>query len=163
MDCSLPGFSVHGVFQARVVEWVAIYFTRASSWPRDRTQVSCIAGRCFTFWATREAQLSLKSLSSFSLWLHFWPSSFNLNDPKGPLTSLPLVLTPTIHLYLEIIIQNVEDPNTIAYGCHIQIQRNDVQVELCYLLAIEDSVNFIDRKDWLKFKKDKRKASALNS
>ena len=55
MDCSLPGFSVHGIFQARVLEWVAISFSRGSSWPRDRTQVSCIAGRRFTLWATREA------------------------------------------------------------------------------------------------------------
>ena len=54
MDCSLPGSSVHGIFQARVLEWVAI-FSRESSWPRDRTPVSCIAGRHFTVWATREA------------------------------------------------------------------------------------------------------------
>ena len=39
MDCSLPGFSVRGIFQARVLEWVAISFSRGSSWPRDRTQV----------------------------------------------------------------------------------------------------------------------------
>ena len=55
MDCSLPGFSVHGIFQARVLEWVAISFSRGSSWPRDRTQVSCIAGRRFTLWATRSS------------------------------------------------------------------------------------------------------------
>ena len=48
MDCSLPGSSVHGVFQARVLEWVAISFFRGPSWPSDRTQVSCIAGRHFT-------------------------------------------------------------------------------------------------------------------
>ena len=48
MDCSLPGFSVHGIFQARVLEWVAISFSRGSSRPRDRTWVSCIAGRHFT-------------------------------------------------------------------------------------------------------------------
>ena len=51
MDYSLPGFSVHGIFQARVLEWVAISFSRGSSWPRDQTQISCIAGRCFTLWA----------------------------------------------------------------------------------------------------------------
>ena len=51
MDYSLPGFSVHGIFQARVLEWVAISFSRGSSWPRDWTQVSCIAGRRFTLWA----------------------------------------------------------------------------------------------------------------
>ena len=40
MDCSLPGFFVHGIFQARVLEWVAISFSRGSSWPRNRTWVS---------------------------------------------------------------------------------------------------------------------------
>ena len=54
-DCSLPGSFVHGIFQARVLEWVAISFSRISSRPRDRTQVSCIVGRFFTSWATREA------------------------------------------------------------------------------------------------------------
>ena len=50
MDCSLPGSSVHGISQARIPEWVAISFFRGSSQPRDRTQVSCIAGRFFTIW-----------------------------------------------------------------------------------------------------------------
>ena len=53
MDCSLPGSLVHGIFQARILKWVAISFSRGSSWPRDRTQVSCIVGRHFTIWATR--------------------------------------------------------------------------------------------------------------
>ena len=48
MDCSLPGSSVHGIFQARVMEWVAISFSRGSSQPRDRTWVSLIVGRFFT-------------------------------------------------------------------------------------------------------------------
>ena len=48
MNCSLPDFSVHGIFQARVLEWVAISFSRGSSQPRDQTRVSCTAGRCFT-------------------------------------------------------------------------------------------------------------------
>ena len=61
VDCSLQGSSVHGIFQARVLEWVAISFSSGSSRPRDRTQVSCIAGRRFTIWATREA-LSLSKL-----------------------------------------------------------------------------------------------------
>ena len=54
MDCSLPGSSIHGIFQARILEWVAISFSRRSSWPRDWTRVSCIVGRHFTIWATRE-------------------------------------------------------------------------------------------------------------
>ena len=47
MDCSLPGSSVHGIFQARILEWAAISFSRGSSQPRDRTWVSHIVGRCF--------------------------------------------------------------------------------------------------------------------
>ena len=54
MDCSLQGSSIHGIFQARVLESVAISFSRGSSWLRDQTRVSCIVGRCFTIWATRE-------------------------------------------------------------------------------------------------------------
>ena len=54
MDCVLPGSSVHGVLQARVLEWVAISFSRGSSRPRDRTRVSCTAGRFFTDWSTRD-------------------------------------------------------------------------------------------------------------
>ena len=51
VDCSLPGSSVHGILQARVLDWVAISFSR------DWIQVSHIAGRCFIVWATREAQM----------------------------------------------------------------------------------------------------------
>ena len=56
MDCSLPGSSVHGILHS--LEWVAIPFSRGSSQPRDWTWVSCIADRCFTVQATREAQPS---------------------------------------------------------------------------------------------------------
>ena len=49
------GFSVHGILRARVLEWVAIFFSRGSSRPRDLTWVSRIAGRRFTLWDTREA------------------------------------------------------------------------------------------------------------
>ena len=48
MDCNLPGSSVHGILQARILEWVAMPFSRGSSQPRDPTQVSHIAGRFFT-------------------------------------------------------------------------------------------------------------------
>ena len=55
MDCSPPGSSVHDILQSRILEWVTIPVSRRSSQPRDRTWVSCIAGRFFTTWATREA------------------------------------------------------------------------------------------------------------
>ena len=53
MDWSLPGSFTHGIFRTRVLEWVAISFSRGSAPPRDRAQVSCIAGRLFTVWATK--------------------------------------------------------------------------------------------------------------
>ena len=49
MDCSLPGSSVHGIFQRRILAWVAISFSMESSRLRNRSQVSCIAGRFFTY------------------------------------------------------------------------------------------------------------------
>ena len=55
LDYSPPGSSVHRILQARILEWIAISFSRGSFQPRDRTWVSCIAGRFFTDWATGEA------------------------------------------------------------------------------------------------------------
>ena len=54
MDCNLSGSSVHGIFQAIVLEWIAVSFFSGSSQPRDRTQVSRIVDRRFAVWATRE-------------------------------------------------------------------------------------------------------------
>ena len=77
MDCSLPGLSVHGIFQARILEWVAISFSKRFSQPRDWTQVSHIVGRRFTIWATSEVlpclQLSsVQSLSHVQLFVTPW-------------------------------------------------------------------------------------------
>ena len=63
MDCSLPGSSVHGILQARILEWVAVPFSSGSSQHRHQTQVSCTADRFFTVWATREAQKYWSGLS----------------------------------------------------------------------------------------------------
>ena len=65
MDCSPPGSSVHGILQARIVEWVAIAFSRWSSWPRDQTHVSCIGRQILYHWVTREALVHLK-------YIHFY-------------------------------------------------------------------------------------------
>ena len=51
-DCSPPGSCVHGILQTRILEWATIPFSKGSSQSRDQTQVSCIAGRFFTIWAT---------------------------------------------------------------------------------------------------------------
>ena len=57
VDCNLRGFSVHGILQARILEWIAISFSRGSFQPRDQTRVSRIGGRRFNLRATREAHL----------------------------------------------------------------------------------------------------------
>ena len=80
MDCSPPGSSIHGISQARILKWIAISFSKGSSWSRDWTQVFCIAGRFFTIWATREALLS--SLEEISAVLHLY-LSFNSNYNPG--------------------------------------------------------------------------------
>ena len=64
--CDPRGYTVHGILQARILEWVAFPFSRGSSQPRDLTQVSCIAGRFFTSWATRE-----KLILKFG-WAYYW-------------------------------------------------------------------------------------------
>ena len=58
--CNPVDYTVQEILQARILEWVAFLFSRGSSQPRDRTQISLIAGRFFTSWATREAR-GLKS------------------------------------------------------------------------------------------------------
>ena len=63
-------YKVHGILQARILEWVAFPFCRGSSQPRDQTQASCIAGGFFTSWATREAR--------FELYVYQSPTTLNV-------------------------------------------------------------------------------------
>ena len=67
MDSSPPGSSVHGISQARILEWIGIPFFWGSSQPRDQTWVSCIAGKFFIVWATREAQLLCMKNSPYDI------------------------------------------------------------------------------------------------
>ena len=75
MDYSLPGFSIHGILQARILEWITISFSRGSFRPRDQTRVSHIGGRCFNLWATREAYRVLLHLILNFLMLDFATTS----------------------------------------------------------------------------------------
>ena len=80
MDCRPPGSSVNGISQARILKWVAISFSKGSSWPRDQTRVfcvSCIAGRFFTHWVIGEAltnELSTSSAKNHTSWVGRWSS-----------------------------------------------------------------------------------------
>ena len=96
MDCCLPGSSVHGILQARILERVAIPFSRGSSRPRDQTPISCIAGGFFTIWATREDIKDEKwsesqSVVSDSLWSHGLYCPWNSPGQNTEVVSLSLL------------------------------------------------------------------------
>ena len=100
VDCSLLGSSIHGIFQAGILQWVAISFSRRSSQPRDWTWVSCIVGRCFTIWATREVimirarwakdkvlwlktkVLWIQETEISYIWGYYWNSSYQNSDER---------------------------------------------------------------------------------
>ena len=70
MDCSLPGSSIHGIFQARVMEWGAIAFSRGSSQPTDRTQVSYIHTECMSMLAYPSFSFHLGATQSYTSFRH---------------------------------------------------------------------------------------------
>ena len=79
IDCSPLSSSVHRILQARILEWVAIPFSRGSSQLRNQTQVFCIAGRFLTVWATREAPISITFRSvRVDLIFLWWNTDFDL-------------------------------------------------------------------------------------
>ena len=86
MDCSLPGSSIHGVFQARILEQVAISFSRGSSRPRDQTKVSGIVGRLYHL--SHQGIQNWKSLSCVQLFVTPWtvacraPLSMDFSKPE---------------------------------------------------------------------------------
>ena len=110
--CDLMDYTVHGILQARILEWVAFPFSRGSSQPRDRTQVSRIAGRFFTSWATREAHLSYSQPCNF---LHhfcvcslcfFQQSALITCSLVWPRFTLYAVLRCSGHVLLAMVSQN---------------------------------------------------------
>ena len=100
--CSPMAYTVHGILQARILEWVAVPFFRVSSQPRDQTQVSHIAGGFFSNWVTREAISNCPPL---------FPSS--ILDTFG----LQGLNSGTISFYLSILFMGSSDKNT-GVGCH---------------------------------------------
>ena len=84
MNCSPPGSSVHGIFQARLLECIAISFSRVSSQPRNWTQVSCIHGRFFTDWATNNHSVKEWRLRNddYIMLSEKWINSYNQYNPK---------------------------------------------------------------------------------
>ena len=102
-DCSQPGSSVHGILQARILEWVAIPFSKRYSQPRDQTWVSYIAGRFLTVWATIETH-TLTHTHTHTYWtarlkpyiLIYDYIHSKMNFLKN--SAIGLEITPSVHL-----------------------------------------------------------------
>ena len=80
MDRSLPGSSVHGILQARILEWVAIPFSRGSSWPRDQTRAFCIASHQGSLFMIK---VKVKSLSHVRLFVTPWTVAYQAPPSMG--------------------------------------------------------------------------------
>ena len=80
VDYSQPGSSVHGILQARILEWVAIPFPRGSCWPRDQTHVSCIGRWSLYHWATRETLPPAIIRRPTEFWRFHWVFSLLLDS-----------------------------------------------------------------------------------
>ena len=81
-DCSPPGSSVHGISQARILEWVAMPSSKGSSWPRDQTRVPCIVGRFLIVWATRETPQKVWRFLKSSQWRRSFKGKQKSQNPK---------------------------------------------------------------------------------
>ena len=111
MDCDPPGSSVHGILQARILEWLAVPFSRGSPWPRDQTWVSCNADRFFTGWATLFSR-SLSSVKYPSLSDLFLPETMLLNIP-GTLSGKYLWNTPFSY------VSSLKSHHDPLWGCQL--------------------------------------------
>ena len=118
-NCSLPGSSIRGILQARILEWGAISFSRRSSWPRDWTRVSHIAGRHFTLWTTRGAQTNIAFVVAPQSLSHL-----TLCDPLD--CSMPGF--PVLHYLLEFA-QTQTHP--LSQWCHPTISSSAVPFSSC--------------------------------
>ena len=165
MDCSPPGSCVHGISQARILYWVAISFSRGSSWPRDWTHLSCIDRHILYHWVTGEARvafiflnfnwrlITLQYCSCFDIhWhesamgVHVFPI---LNPP--PISHHPIPLghpsapaLSTLYHALNLDWQFISHMIIYIFQCHSPISScprplpqspKDCSIHLCLLLS----------------------------
>ena len=125
MDCI-----VHGILQARRLEWVAFPFSRGSSQPRDWTQVSRIAGRFFTSWATREAQELINQMTIF--YQDFSGKDNNkLIEQEKKKKNGTIMPSATTRMDLEIIILSKSKTNIIWYHLYVESKKKDTNERIC--------------------------------
>ena len=121
-NCSPSNSSVHGIFQARILEWVAISSSRKSFWPRDQTQFSCVSciDRWVPYhWAMRETHLKIQ-FSSVQFSCLVVSDSLQPHEPQHTRPSCPS-LTPGVH------------PNScpLSWWCHPNISSSVIPFSFC--------------------------------
>ena len=121
MDCSLPGSSVHWISQARILEWIAISFSRESSQPRDWTWVSCIGKWILYHWATREA---------CGYWL-IWQGIFFVHN------IIIFVVQSLSHIWLFVT------PSTTAFQASLSFTISQSLLKLMSVKSVMPSNHFI--------------------
>ena len=130
IDCSLPGSLVHGILQARILEWVAYPFSRGSSQPRNQIKVSCIAGKFFISWATHFREFKLSPKCSRKPALFSISISWNTVSP----------LRCRVHAYLHISWDRInpfaleDDLLSKALEVHIYISNVKIRVRVPSIL-----------------------------
>ena len=115
MDCNPPGSSVHGILQARILEWVAMPSSRWPSQPRNLTQVSYIAGGFSTIWATRQTHFTRKALPNIRS-----ARAMILNFPASRTVRISVVYKPTSPCHFVIAAQTDWDKCLLHLGVGLQ-------------------------------------------
>ena len=124
LDGSPPGSSVHGIFQARILEWFSISFSKGSSPPRDQTSISCVscfAGGFFMCWAIQESLSLTLNLGYISNWLRQikWNRSEIAQEPSQVFKRLPIPSWSLRHLPEEAGNRlPVDKRHTAHHSCH---------------------------------------------
>ena len=135
MDCSPPGSSVHGISQARILEWVAISFSRLSSQPRAQTHVSGIGRQILHHWVTREAHNEnywIKSNCFFCTSIHTFASLLLLNESVILSNRKSHLVTFSNFIPVLSIIYHATFPRT----CHPQTLRLFVAMKLAVSFCV---------------------------
>jgi len=143
LDSSPLGSSVHGIFQATILDWVAISSFRGSSWPRDQTRiscVSCIAGRFFTPWAIREAgYIPCRNTGTDALSIFIIACS---EYPRAPM-SIKNKRHSLVYLYNEILCNDKNKQITAKQKCMIKSSRYNIVLTCQLQQNIECTIPFI--------------------
>ena len=159
MDCSSSGSSIHGILQARILQWVAMSFSRGSSWPGDWTWVSHIAGRFFTIWAIREAirkqfnWLSLKkakihSAAAAAKSLQSCPTLCDPIDGSPPGSPVPGILQARTLEWVAISFSKIHSNNLVNFAL-VYIDKYIIEFLECFRVSSWYSYTFFTKGEFI--------------